>query len=198
MRRVATSASPTRWQGKDRTSSSSPDRCLTWSWAGRRRRPRRSTGGCRVSRAWSPSTSAAWDSPTGAPSFPTLEQRMDDVRAVMDGQAVRGHRWSACRREGRWRCCSPPATPSGSRTRPVVDVRALGLGARLPARSRPEGGGKFCDHIEASWGHGRVWPLISTNDSHDDEATHRRLGAFRAKRGDTRDGGGCQSLWPAG
>jgi len=39
----------------------------------------------------------------------------------------------------------------------------------------PKEGERFCDQIEASWGRGRVWPLISTNDSTDDEATRRRL-----------------------
>jgi class 3 adenylate cyclase len=36
-------------------------------------------------------------------------------------------------------------------------------------------GEQFCDQIEESWGHGRVWPLISTHDSPDDEATRRQL-----------------------
>ena len=33
----------------------------------------------------------------------------------------------------------------------------------------------FFDQIEESWGHGRVWPLIATQDAPDDEATRRNL-----------------------
>ena len=38
----------------------------------------------------------------------SLEERMDDVRAVMPAPSAR--RFSACQKAARWRCCSPPPT----------------------------------------------------------------------------------------
>jgi class 3 adenylate cyclase len=37
---------------------------------------------------------------------------------------------------------------------------------------------QFCHQVEQSWGHGRVFPLISTHDAPDDEATRRKLAHF--------------------
>jgi len=39
----------------------------------------------------------------------------------------------------------------------------------------PQIGHAFCDQIEEHWGHGRIWPLIATQDAPDDAATRRRL-----------------------
>jgi class 3 adenylate cyclase len=39
-------------------------------------------------------------------------------------------------------------------------------------------GERFCDQIEQSWGHGRVWPLISIHDAPDDETMRRQLAHF--------------------
>jgi class 3 adenylate cyclase len=36
----------------------------------------------------------------------------------------------------------------------------------------------FCDQIEKTWGHGRIWPLISIHDAPDDEATRQQLARF--------------------
>jgi len=108
--------------------------------------------------------------------LPTLEERMDDVRAVMDS----AH-------------CERAAVVGISEGGPMAllfaatypeRVRALVLWATFArvtwAPDYPQGidaqlGEQFCDQIEASWGHGRVWPLISTHDAPDDEATRRHL-----------------------
>ena len=45
---------------------------------------------------------------------PTLEERMDDVRAVMDAAGFTGLRYSGSPRAAHWRCCSRRAIPSGS------------------------------------------------------------------------------------
>jgi class 3 adenylate cyclase/pimeloyl-ACP methyl ester carboxylesterase len=108
--------------------------------------------------------------------LPTLEERMDDLRAVMDA----AH-------------CEKAAVVGMSEGGPMAllfaatypeRVSALvlwGTFARVTwAPDYPDGieaqvGEQFCDQIEESWGHGRVWPLISTHDSPDDEATRRQL-----------------------
>jgi pimeloyl-ACP methyl ester carboxylesterase len=111
--------------------------------------------------------------------LPTLEERMDDVRAVMDAADCEKASVVGMSEGG-------PMALLFAATYPER-VSALVLWstfARLAwAPDYPQGfdlkeGEKFCDQIEASWGHGRVWPLISTNDTHDDEATHRRLAHF--------------------
>jgi pimeloyl-ACP methyl ester carboxylesterase/class 3 adenylate cyclase len=111
--------------------------------------------------------------------LPTLEERMDDVRAVMD--AARCEKASVVgMSEG------GPMALLFAATYPerVTSLVLWSTFARLAwAPDYPHGvdlkrAERFCDQIEASWGHGRVWPLISTNDSHDDEATRRRLARF--------------------
>jgi hypothetical protein len=41
-----------------------------------------------------------------------------------------------------------------------------------------QSGERFCDQVEQSWGHGRVWPLISIHDAPDDEAMRSQLARF--------------------
>ena len=48
------------------------------------------------------------------PTTQTLEERMDDVLAVMDAAAPSGRCCSAPRREDRWPRCSPPRIPSAA------------------------------------------------------------------------------------
>jgi pimeloyl-ACP methyl ester carboxylesterase len=116
--------------------------------------------------------------------LPTLEERMDDLRAVMDA--------------------------AGSERAIVVGMSEGGPMAELFAATYPERvsalvlwatfarvvwapdyqqgidareGERFCDQIEQSWGHGLVWPLISIHDSPEDEATRRHLARFERNAG---------------
>ena len=111
--------------------------------------------------------------------LPTLEQRMDDVRAVMDAAD-----------------CERAAVVGMSEGGPMAllfaatypeRVSALVLWATFAriawAPDYPEGievepAEAFCDQIEESWGHGRVVPLISMQDAPDDEATRRAFARF--------------------
>ena len=108
--------------------------------------------------------------------LPTLEERMDDVRAVMDAAQ-----------------CEKAAVVGISEGGPMAllfaatypeRVTALVLWATFArlawAPDYPHGidldeGERFCDQIETSWGRGLVWPLIATQDAPDDEATRKHL-----------------------
>ena len=111
--------------------------------------------------------------------LPTLEQRMDDVRAVMDAAD-----------------CERAAVVGMSEGGPMAllfaatypeRVSALVLWATFArvawAPDYPDGidvqeAEAFMDQIEESWGHGRVLPLIATQDAPDDEATRRRFARY--------------------
>jgi pimeloyl-ACP methyl ester carboxylesterase len=111
--------------------------------------------------------------------LPTLEQRMDDLRAVMDAAD-----------------CERAAIVGMSEGGPMAllfaatypeRVSALVLWATFArvawAPDYPDGidvqeAEAFMDQVEESWGHGRVMPLISTQDAPDDEATRRRFARF--------------------
>ncbi|MGA8218139.1 MAG: adenylate/guanylate cyclase domain-containing protein [Solirubrobacterales bacterium] len=111
--------------------------------------------------------------------LPTLEQRMDDVRAVMDAAD-----------------CERAAVVGMSEGGPMAllfaatypeRVSALVLWATFArlswAPDYPDGidleeAEAVCDQIEGSWGHGRVLPLIAMQDAPDDEATRRRFARF--------------------
>jgi pimeloyl-ACP methyl ester carboxylesterase len=109
-------------------------------------------------------------------ALPTLEERMDDVRAVMDAAHCKAAAVVGISEGG-------PMALLFAATYPER-VTALVLWATFAratwAPDYPQGidariGEQFCDHIEEAWGHGRVWPLISTQDAPDDEATRRHL-----------------------
>jgi class 3 adenylate cyclase len=111
--------------------------------------------------------------------LPTLEQRMDDVRAVMDAAD-----------------CERAAVVGMSEGGPMAllfaatypeRVSALVLWATFArlawAPDYPDGvdlqeAEAFMDQIEESWGHGRVVPLIAMQDAPDDEATRRAFARF--------------------
>jgi pimeloyl-ACP methyl ester carboxylesterase len=111
--------------------------------------------------------------------LPTLEERMDDVRAVMDAAD-----------------CERAAVIGMSEGGPMAllfaatypeRVSALVLWATFArvawAPDYPDGvdveeAEGFCDQIEESWGHGLVLPLISVHDAPDDEATRRQMARF--------------------
>ena len=129
--------------------------------------------------------------------LPTLEQRMDDVRAVMDAAD-----------------CERAAVVGLSEGGPMAllfaatypeRVSALVLWATFAriawAPDYPDGvdvqaAEAFCDQIEESWGHGRVMPLIATQDAPDDEATRRRFARFERSCGHPGDGRGSQPVLP--
>ncbi|MGO9487988.1 MAG: alpha/beta fold hydrolase [Solirubrobacteraceae bacterium] len=108
--------------------------------------------------------------------LPTLEERMDDVRAVMDAAG-----------------CEKAAIVGISEGGPMAllfaatypeRVTALVLWATFarmtwapdyPQGIDPQIGHAFCDQIEQNWGHGLMWPLIATQDAPTDEATRRHL-----------------------
>ncbi len=108
--------------------------------------------------------------------LPTLEERMDDVRAVMDAAG-----------------CEQAAIVGISEGGPMAllfaatypeRVTALVLWATFARLTRapdypqgidPQIGHDFCDQIEQHWGHGAIWPLIATQDAPADEVTRRHL-----------------------
>src|SRR5271155_358377 len=116
--------------------------------------------------------------------LPTLEERMDDVRAVMDAAG-----------------CEKAAVVGISEGGPMAllfaatypeRVTALVLWATFarvvaapdyPQGIDPQLGELFCDQIEKSWGRGVIWPLISTHDAPDDEATRRQLARMERNSG---------------
>jgi pimeloyl-ACP methyl ester carboxylesterase len=111
--------------------------------------------------------------------LPSLEQRMDDVRAVMDAAD-----------------CERAAVVGMSEGGPMAllfaatypeRVSALVLWATFArlswAPDYPQGidvqeSEEFMDQIEQSWGHGRVVPVIAMQDAPDDEATRRAFATF--------------------
>src|SRR6266516_2287312 len=84
MRKAAGSTSPTRWSATGRsTSSTSPAGSRTWSWPGSF--PRAWLRAPRLDLASDPvRQGTGMSDPVAADELPTLEQRMGDVRAVMD------------------------------------------------------------------------------------------------------------------
>jgi class 3 adenylate cyclase len=108
--------------------------------------------------------------------LPTLEERMDDVRAVMDAADCEKAAVVAISEGG-------PMALLFAATYPER-VSALVLWATYArmawAPDYPDGieveeGEQFCDQIKEAWGHGRVWPLIATQDAPDDEGTRLQL-----------------------
>ena len=111
--------------------------------------------------------------------LPTLEERMDDVRAVMDA--------ANCERaavvgisEG-----GPMALLFAATYPERVSALVLwGTFARVawapdyPAGIDVEEAERGCDQIEEVWGQGLVWPVISINDAPDDEETRGQLARF--------------------
>lgn len=111
--------------------------------------------------------------------LPTLEERMDDVRAVMDDAG-----------------CERAAVVGMSEGGPMAllfaatypeRVSALVLWATFArlawAPDYPDGvdveeSERGCDLIEEVWGQGLVWPVIAINDAPGDEATRLHLARF--------------------
>jgi pimeloyl-ACP methyl ester carboxylesterase/class 3 adenylate cyclase len=111
--------------------------------------------------------------------LPTLEERMDDVRAVMDAADCEKAAVVGTSEGGPMALLFAATYPER-----VTSLVLWGTFARVTwAPDYPDGidaqeAEQFCDQIEENWGHGRVWPLISTHDAPDDEATRRHLARF--------------------
>lgn len=108
--------------------------------------------------------------------LPTLEERMDDVRAVMDAVECEKAIVVGISEGGPMALLFAATYPQR-----VAALVLWATFARLAwAPDYPQGvdrlqGELFCDQIEQAWGRGLVWPLISTHDAPDDEATRRLL-----------------------
>lgn len=111
--------------------------------------------------------------------LPTLEERMDDVRAVMDAADCEQAAVVAISEGGPMALLFAATYPE--RVTALVLWATFARAAWAP--DYPDGipaeaAEAFFDQIEESWGHGRVWPLISTQDAPDDETTRRNLARF--------------------
>ena len=108
--------------------------------------------------------------------LPTLEERMDDVRAVMDAAECESAAIVGISEGGPMALLFAATYPER-----VTALVLWATFARLTwAPDYPQGidaqvGHDFCDQIEQNWGHGAIWPLISTQDAPDDEVTRRHL-----------------------
>ena len=184
-RAAATSTSPTRCSATARsTSCSSWAGCRTSTTSGASPRSRASCAGWRRSRGSSSSTSAAPACPIASRELPTLEQRMDDVRAVMD--AVGSRRAALLGVSEGGPLCALFATTYPERTLGAGDDRHL-REARL-GRPTIRGGRRarqrerFLDEIRTGWG-GPVGIEVRAPSRADDPAfrdwwsTYLRMGA---------------------
>ncbi len=111
--------------------------------------------------------------------LPTLEERMDDVRAVMDAAGSEKATIVGVSEGGAMALLFAATYPER-----VSALVLWGTFARLawapdyPDGIDLEGGERGCDQIEQVWGQGLVWPVISINDAPDDEDTRRHLARF--------------------
>jgi pimeloyl-ACP methyl ester carboxylesterase len=112
-------------------------------------------------------------------SLPTLEERMDDVRAVMD--AARSERAAivGVSEGGPMALLFAATYPERVTSLALwVTFARMAWAPDYPIGLDVEEAEQFCDQIEQSWGHGRVWPLISVHDAPDDEATRQHFARF--------------------
>jgi len=108
-------------------------------------------------------------------ALPTLEERMDDVRAVMDAAGSESAALVGMSEGGPMSLLFAATYPERVTALVLWSTFArLAWAPDYPFGFEQQLGDMYCDQIEAAWGTGRVWPMISTNDSPDDEATRRR------------------------
>ena len=111
--------------------------------------------------------------------LPTLEERMDDVRAVMDAAGCERAAVVGVSEGGPMAMLFAATYPE--RVSALVlwaTFARLAWAADYEEGIDPVAGELFCDMVEESWGSGRVMPLISIHDAADDEATRRQLARF--------------------
>ena len=108
-------------------------------------------------------------------ALPTLEERMDDVRAVMDAAGSESAALVGMSEGGPMSLLFAATYPERVSALVLWSTFArLSWAPDYPFGVEQQLGDAFCDQMETAWGTGRVWPMISTNDSPDDEATRRR------------------------
>jgi DNA-binding SARP family transcriptional activator/class 3 adenylate cyclase/alpha-beta hydrolase superfamily lysophospholipase len=111
--------------------------------------------------------------------LPTLEERIDDVRAVMDATRCEKATLVGMSEGGPMALLFAATYPER-----VTALVLWGTFARMKwAPDYPQGvdvavGEEFCDQIRENWGEGQVFRWISTHDAPDDEATRRHLARF--------------------
>lgn len=111
--------------------------------------------------------------------LPTLEQRMDDVRAVMDAAGSERATLVGMSEGGPMALLFAATYPER-----VGALVLWGTYARIAwSPDYPDGvdaraGEAFANQVERSWGHGRVWPVISIQDAPDDDDMRRQLARF--------------------
>jgi DNA-binding SARP family transcriptional activator/class 3 adenylate cyclase len=110
---------------------------------------------------------------------PTLEERMDDVRAVMDAAQSEKAAVVGISEGGPMAMLFAATYPE--RVTALVLWGTFARAAWAPDYSDgldAEVGEQFCEWIEQNWGHGEVMRGIATHDAPDDEATRRHLARF--------------------
>jgi pimeloyl-ACP methyl ester carboxylesterase len=108
-------------------------------------------------------------------ALPTLEERMDDVRAVMDAAGSESAMLVGMSEGGPMSLLFAATYPERVTALVLWSTFArLAWAPDYPFGVEQQLGDAFCDQLETDWGTGRMWPMISTNDSPDDEATRRR------------------------
>ncbi len=111
--------------------------------------------------------------------LPTLEERMDDVRAVMDAADCERAALVGISEGGPMALLFAATYPE--RVSALVlwcTFARMAWAPDYPDGIDAEEAERSCDLIEEMWGQGRVWPLISIHDAPDDEGTRRRLARF--------------------
>ncbi|HUB74881.1 MAG TPA: adenylate/guanylate cyclase domain-containing protein [Solirubrobacteraceae bacterium] len=106
--------------------------------------------------------------------LPTLEERMDDVRAVMDAAGSESAALVGMSEGGPMSLLFAATYPE--RVTALVLWSTFARLAWAPDYAfgvEQQVADAFYDQVERRWGTGRAWPMISTNDAPDDEATRR-------------------------
>ena len=112
-------------------------------------------------------------------SLPTLEERVDDIRAVMDAAGSKRAAIVGVSEGGTMALMFAATYPE--RVSSLVlwcTFARVAWAPDYPIGFPVEEAEQFCDQIEQNWGHGRVLPLISVQDAPDDEATRRHFARF--------------------
>jgi pimeloyl-ACP methyl ester carboxylesterase/DNA-binding SARP family transcriptional activator len=111
--------------------------------------------------------------------LPTLEERMDDVRAVMDAAECERAAIVGISEGGPMAILFAATYPE--RVSALVlwcTFARMAWAPDYPEGVDPQLSEQFLDQIEQLWGQGRVWPMISIHDAPHDEATRRHLARF--------------------
>ena len=101
----------------------------------------------------------------------TVEDRMDDIRAVMDTVGWTALTWSPSPRADPWPSCSPPPIPSASSRSPSGRrLRGCGWGRGLSHRRFQRAGRRRGRLVVERWGTGSALDLLVKGLLTDDES----------------------------